>query len=1007
MKAKKILIISLLIAILGGLGFGNYECIIHEQEITTHLIGTGETFDAVKAQTSLNNGDEVVQAISEEGMVLLKNNGALPLSMPQSGNYKLNLFGTGSTNASYSRTQKIGEGGFVYTGRGSGSATIRDEDITDQNGNVVLANKVTLQAGLEAAGFEVNEGLLAAYEKGPLGESFYTSDGTTVLKEAKAYSDTAVVTISRYTGENQGAAELTTETDGRNFLQLTANEEYMMNYVCENYEHVIVLINCANIMEMGFLQDERIDAALLVSYPGQSGTKAIGKILSGEVNPSARLADTVPYDSKDNPTWANVIQNVDSSNTNGQIAYVEDIYFGYRWYETADTEGYFNNVNNEYGQGYNGVVQYPFGYGLSYTTFSWEVEDVTWIVDDEESAPPTDGVIDNYYTEFQIKVKVTNTGDYAGKDVVELYYTPPYYKGEIEKSSINLLAFAKTGILQPDESETVTLSFDVYDLASYDCYDKNQNGISGYEVDPGEYSIKLMQNAHTKADCEGAEMIYTVEDSGSAGGRRGFVFRFDPDTKQYVKNRFTGDTAEAGVPIDGSTAGTPITYLSRANFSGTFPTTRASDRTGTNLTTANSYYYTGWDDLAASGELTAPALGQSNNLYLYTLEGGGKASAADLLSTSSTTIVPNENLIMELGSDYDSEKWDLLLSQLTIEDINTILNSGGFGTLEAESIGKPQLIDRDGPSGFNYDSSGSELGPFTGYGAEVLLACTWNTELAYEMGAALGKEASDTVGFNGLYAPCVNLHRTAYNTRNFEAYSEDGVLSGYMAANVITGAKNNGLTMYLKHLALSEAGQNPRYLNTWITEQNFREVYLKPFEIAVKEGNANAVMSSYNRIGGIWSGNSYALFTQILRNEWGFRGSVVTDYGVGSVSQMVRSGNDLKFNVNRNTYISLGTNNVASVYCGVQAIKNTLYTFCNTYYTAKTYDPEVTISIVKTEVGFRWWIVALIVLDVLVVLTVIISAIVVLKPKKGGEEEDDPMSIRLLKEIRDSLKNRE
>ena len=966
-KLKHIIFSVVSVVVIAVLIVGDIQCALHEREITTHLCGTGETIDVTKARESLENGDEVVQRIGEEGMVLLKNNGTLPLAVKENEKYKVNLFGTGSTNAAYSRTQKIGDGGFVYTGRGSGSATIRSEDMTDANGNVIKANKVTLQKGLEEAGFEINETLLKAYEKGPLGNNFYSSSGKEVLDNAKAFSDTAIVTISRYTGENQGAAELTPETNGRNFLQITANEEIMLNYVCENFDKVVVLINCGNTMETGFLENEKIDSALLISYPGQSGTKAIGKILAGKVNPSGRLADTSPYDSKDNPTWANVIQTVDSSNENGQIAYAEDIYFGYKWYETADAEGFFKDVNNSYGKGYDGVVQYPFGYGLSYTSFLWKVENVVWRIGEEEIAIPTNGVIEDYHTKIEISVKVTNTGTAAGKEVVQLYFTPPYYKGEIEKSHVNLLAFAKTKKLEPNESDTVKLSFSVYDLASYDCYDKNNNGISAYEVDPGEYHIKLMKNAHEKADLRGADITYKVEDNGSTGARKGFVFRFDPDTKKYVKNRYTGENAEAGVPIDGSNAGSKIQYLSRADFKGTYPTAKAALRSGDALRTANSYYYKGWDEQAANGTLQVPELGKTSELLLYTLENGSKASAAQLLTTASDKIVANEALIMELGKDYDSEKWVKLLSQLTIEEIYTILNSGGFGTLEAASIGKPQSVDRDGPSGFNYDSNGSQLGSFTGYGAEVLLAQTWNVDLAYEMGSALGKEAKDTVGFNGIYAPCVNLHRSAYNTRNYEAYSEDAVISGKFGAEVIRGAKNNGLTMYLKHLALSEAGQNPRYLNTWLTEQNLRETYLRAFEIAVKEGGANAVMSAYNRIGGIWSGNSYALFTQILRNEWGFKGSVVTDYGVGGVRQMIRSGNDLLFNTNRNSSPTLSASNGADVYCGVQAIKNTVYTFCNTYYTAKTYDPTIEITTVKTEAVFRWWIPALVGVNVIVV----------------------------------------
>ena len=978
----------------------------HRGEITSHLAPATEIVDETKVQEANAAGEEVVQQIAAEGITLLKNNGTLPLSMPEGDTgYPINLFGIGGTDLA---------SGFFYSGTGSGGSWPR------------AGKGVNLLQGLNQTGFVVNQDLVNAYKENEANfdAAWYTNDQP-VLKSAVGYSDTAVVAIARQTGENQGAAEWTTDTtevtgiscnyydtdeDGRVPLQLSVKEEAMLDYACENFENVIVTINSGNTMELGYMDRDEVDAVLYISHPGQSGAKQVGNILSGKVNPSGHTTNTFAYDTKTDPTWANVIYQGQQTDAYGkQIAYAEDIYFGYKWYETAFAEKANFTVNYGEGdvtldfsteKGYDKIVQYPFGHGLSYTTFDWELIGMEWVVDGVTS-PASDGdALVDADTTVRLTVRVTNTGDVPGKDAVQLYCSAPYTEGGIEKAAVSLVAFAKTDMLYPagyispeDENnenaeavtsgeivggeeeepeepsypnyEDVVLEFDVYDMASYDCYDKNGNGFKGWELDPGAYRLLVKDNAHDMRD--GTEISVNVPNKGTDQRPNGCKYLFDPDNRTgIVYNRFTGRTAEAGVPIDGSAGGTPIVYMSRENFAGTFPRTQATMRVRGAGITEDGGYYTGWDDKI---NYKVPRLNNPDgtNLQLFTLEDGSPASYKSLnREAGSDAIVPNEELIMKLGADYDAPEWEQLLSQLSMNDIDTYVSSAGYGTQPYTSIGKPLFLVHDGPSGFNRtmtQSDGTSVGSC--FPSENLVAMTWNTDLARQEGAAIGEEAQ-AGGEAGIYAPTVNLHRHSYNTRNFEAYSEDGVLSGYMGAAMITGATTHGAQASLKHFVLSEPGQNPGSLNTWLTEQNLRENYLKAFEIAVKDGKTNFVMSAFNNIGGVKCAYSYQLLNGVLRQEWGFKGSVVTDYGMGEPLSLVRAGNDLKLNPNPGTVSGFDENNPADVYCGVTAVKNDLYTFCNTYYEAKTYNPDMTYTMVSREQPFIWWIPTLIGINIVI-----------------------------------------
>ena len=983
---KKIINLASIGIITAALIGGNIACMAFDGVITQALCGTGVSFEGEEVEKSQALGDELCREISRDGIVLLKNqkdqlgNTALPLS---ESTKKVNVFGWAATDE-----------GFLLKGIGSGSSTINPE------------KQVTFLQGLTDAGIEYNTNIINGYNS--LGftrtwandarcfnlyeptEAFYTQD---MINQAKSFSDTAIIVISRNAGENCGEIPtfqtLVTQNgqstdNSRTHLDTSIHEEYLIKMASENFSKVILIVNTANTMHLTCLDDDKVDAAIYVGLTGQSGAASIPDVLWGYrldedgnkvlVSPSGKTTDTYSFEPETNPSFVNYLKD------NNNIQYVEDIYYGYKWYETAYVEGYWNNIDNQWGKGYDGVVQYPFGYGLSYTEFDWEITSLN--VDDGSEI--------SRYTEFEVLVDVTNVGSYPGKDVVELYVTPPYYEGEIEKAHVNLVAFAKTQVLQPGQTQTVSLKFNAYDFASYDCYDKNNNGNARYELDEGEYQIKLMTDAHNLKQCLNSSVAeknniitYKVQEGG-------LNYNLDPKTKQIVKNRMTGEGAYSGVPIDGSTVGAETSYLSRKDNFANVPVSRAKYPTNQTLVNQAVYYFNPIYD-----ECEMPITNVDAGLRLVTKEDGTPASDDDLNGRTGAKLVINEELFLEL-SNYNSEQWDAFLNQLSVEEMCKLVECGGFHTEAAVSIGKPKAFDADGPAGFNQNvlSIGGEAKTkWTAYPCENLIGCSWNAELAYRLGLSMGLEAQAT-NISGWYAPGVNLHRSPYNARNFEYYSEDGVISGKLAAEVIRGAKINGLYCYLKHFVLSEPGQNAWGLRTWITEQNLRENYMKPFEIAVKEGDANAIMSAFNHVGGNWSGASYPIITQILRNEWGFRGVVITDYSSGGAvgglnpRQGVRAGNDFWLNPNSTSNNPLDRNNKTDIYCARRSVKNMVYTYVETYIYAKTHDAgaddrysaEVGIK-VQDEV-FAWWKPVLFGIDAIAVALLGLWAFLVLKKKE-------------------------
>ncbi len=844
-------------------------------------MGEGSISEASIEEAYANNA-----AISGEGMVLLENNGALPLA----DGSKINVFGWASTNP-------------VYGGTGSGAL------------NTQYAT-TDLLSGLTAAGFQVNQELVdfyTGYQAQRPDVGMWAQDWTlpepnvslytdTMLANAKAHSDVALVVIARSGGEN---ADLPTNMPevvdgtwmtydnntgnsyflgtyddslnegndwdaGDHYLQLTNREEELLELVSKNFGTVIVVVNAANPMELGFLKDYDVDGAVYAAGPGQNGFLALGQILDGEINPSGRTVDTFVYDLTNTPTWNNfgkfTYDNMDEHGytsvnwMSGQestavpqfVNYVDGIYVGYKFYETAADEGLIQ---------YDNVVAYPFGYGLSYTTFEQKMGDI------QESG----GVI-------TVDVTVTNTGSAAGKEVVELYYDPPYINGGVEKASANLVAFDKTELLAPGASEVITLTFDVEDMASYDEYVNK-----AYVLDKGDYVLSINRNSHDVIDSK----VYTLD-----------------STVVYTDGR--NSDVQAATNIFGDAYGAGITYLSRKDG---FANYDAATAAPVNFTMSEA-------DKAAF---------LNNANY-------NPADHNDPDDVMPTQDAPGEMQLAELrGLSYDDPKWEELLNQMSIAEMNEIIAMGGYQTVGVDSIGKVMTNDCDGPASINNNFSGEGS---IGYCCTTLLASTWNTDCAATFGDSIGKMA-DELNVSGWYAPAMNTHRSAFAGRNFEYYSEDGTLAGKLSAQAIQAAETHGVYAYIKHYALNDQETNRNtMLCTWSTEQAIREIYLKPFELAVKEGGADAVMSAFNYVGATWAGGNNALLNTVLRDEWGFVGMVLTDYfggyGYMNADQAIRNGNDFMlcpYPMGLN-YVS-DTESATSVLAMRTAAKNVLYTVVN------------------------------------------------------------------------------
>ncbi|MDO4272378.1 MAG: glycoside hydrolase family 3 C-terminal domain-containing protein [Eubacteriales bacterium] len=868
----------------------------------------------LNASTVELNGDtqqqskDIIKQTGEEGLVLLKNEDLLPLSSEVK---KLNVFGWDSTNP-------------LFGGTGSGSSD--------------GSSAVGILQSLKDAGYETNEDLTKMYTDyckerpvinmttqdwtlpEPTAE-YYTDE---LMKNASDFSDTAMIVIGRSGGEGsdlprdmnaviKGTYNLQDDVavdkkgktnynytytagtytnngdyddfeEGEHYLELSRTEEEMVEKVCSSFENVVVVINSCNAMELGWVDEyDSIGAVILAPATGETGMAALGEIINGTVNPSGKTADTFVKDLTATPSYNNVgnfsYTNVDDLKKDiarsdaayeGNLAfvnYVEGIYVGYKFYETAAQEGLIT---------YEDEVQYPFGYGLSYTSFEQEMK----------SFDVTDDAVT-----FDVEVK--NTGDTPGKDVVEVYFTPPYTNGGIEKASVNLIEFGKTDTLEPGKSETLSFTIPLEELASYDseCI-KTENG--GYILEEGEYTISLRSDSHNVLGEETFQIEKDIDYSTTARSTDGVaaVNQFE----DYAKGEAVYLSRENGFANYEEAVSAPAEALYEMD-----------EETMELMDASSNHGYKG--SKYDNAEDVMPTMGADNGLTL-----------ADMT-----------------GKPYDDENWDRLLDQMSFEDMSNLINVGGWQTVEVKSVGKVATSDCDGPAGVSNFVTGVYG---TAYPSEVLMAQTWNKDLMYMIGASMGQEYAEANNY-GWYGPAMNLHRNAFAGRNFEYYSEDSILSGYCAAYEVNGAATQGVYAFIKHFALNDQEINRcSFLLTFATEQTIRETYLKPFEMSIKKfnGTAQGVMSSYNFIGTVPACSNPDLLNTVLRDEWGFVGTVITDYngsyGYQSTDAVIRNGGDLMLGYGQAETNQLDENSATLVQYMRRACKNILYTIGNSGYYA-------------------------------------------------------------------------
>lgn len=808
---------------------------IYSDEVTSVY----PTQKATNKAEAFANAQEVNLKLAEEGFVLLKNENA---ALPMNKGARISVFSKNSVNLSYGGS---GSGGFDTSNNKNLYESLNDAGFvtnptlknfyeSSQSGPVRTANSSDLDNG-------DNQKIATAETP----QNKYTD---AVRNSYADYSDAALVVITRIGGEGfdlpryQGDSEGAVSPDSH-YLELDQNEIDLLTAVTDGtFKRVVVVFNTPSSFEATFLKDsayaafaDKIDAAVWIGFTGSNGITALGEILNGDVNPSGRLVDTWAADFTKNPSFVNFgtgcLPDTTDKYDGGMyysVDYEEGIYVGYRYYETrGETDGE---------DWYNANVVYPFGYGLSYTTFDWTVGDA--------SASEIE-----LGTTITVPVTVKNTGSVAGKDVVQLYASAPYTLGGIEKAHKVLVGFAKTKLLQPGESETVTVSFDPYSAASYDYRDANSNGFSGYELEAGEYTLYVSRNAHESEKAIALNLAADVQ------------IGTDPTTDSEVVNRYTDSEnfLDSDWQLD--------TMLSRADWEGTWPTPQTAqqhagtDRLYEEIRSEEHNNPTDFD----SEEY--PWFGEEPTLTLRDLLPSAEAEGYEPVVS------------------YDDERWEELMMGCDEEEMIALINNGAYHTLAMESVGLPATIHGDGPSGFTCFMSKEQVNGTCQYVSEPVMASTWNINLMNELGEAIGEEG--TIGdkatgqpYSSIYAPGVNIHRSPFGGRCSEYFSEDPFISGMMGAAEVQGIQSRGVLPTVKHFVANEQ-ETHRSIGgdlSWLSEQALREIYLKPFEYTVKLGETRSIMTSFNRIGTRWTGGDYRLLTEILRNEWGFNGLVICDF---------------------------------------------------------------------------------------------------------------------------------
>ena len=924
--------------------------------------------DAASKTEAYNNANLKNIEVCEEGFILLKNdNNTLPVNK----NIKVSVFGKSSTNMAFSGG---GSGAFAVDDSSSLYKRMADQgiflDYVDIYGG--LKDYFNLNPTLEAfykddkksgtgrsnANTDLDSGDDKQFSVGETPISMYTVD---VKASYNDYNDCAFVVITRLGGEgadlprHQGSTPGAVSADSH-YLELDQNEIDMFNEVTEHFDKVVVILNIASSMEVNFMYDtekypfaDKIDACVWIGYTGKQGIKALGPILTGEVNPSGKTVDTWAKDLLAAPSTVNFGTGVTQQKlpdgtlfdqyftSKGMyyfVNYEEGIYVGYRYYETRGlTDGE---------EWYNANVIYPLGYGLSYTTFEWT------------TSAPTGSISKDSTISFNVTVK--NTGSKAGKDVVQIYASAPYYDEEIEKAHKVLVGFKKTKLLNPGESETLTIEVDPYNFASYDYRDENYNDFYGYELDAGTYTFYIGTDAHHEVGSYNLTLSENIQ------------YSTDPVTGNDVGNRYTSEDSITRVDFLNDSDQGLDTVLRRCDWEGTWPTPITNDdRTLDPMV---------WDELIN----TAP----NNPIYGTTVEMPAHDETPTIQVKDLLPSETPEKTYKEIVS-YDDPKWNDIVKAINTRNLVTTYNQGAYQSMAMSEIGLPATLQADGPSGFTCFLNQERISGTTQYASEPVFASTWNTVLIEELGSVIGDEGIwgyDKTGqpYSSLYAPGVNIHRSQFGGRCSEYFSEDPFITGKIAAAEIRGLQSKGVFPMIKHFAANEQETHRSVTGdcTWLTEQSLREIYLKAFEIAIKEGEARGLMTSFNRIGAVWTGGDYRLCTEILRDEWGFRGCIICDFNTVpqymNGKQMAYAGGDINLQTTGGGTFDPNLNDPVDMTILLQAGKNIAYAVAN----SNAFKGEV--------IGYTtptWIIITYIVDAVLFVGLAAWGTIVILKMKKA------------------------
>ena len=974
-----------------NLAFGNYA-----STLTTYLTTPVPQDKSAMTRPAPGMGDELAVEVEGEGLVMLENNGVLPLSKDDVE--KVNVFGHGSVD-------------WYIMSSGSEMVGTKGHKSYDLN------------SALKKRGIEVNEDLPAYYLNWHKAEgdsntimtsldSYFVirepslkedSEYQRLYEEAKGYSNTAFFVISRHAGENSDCPhyqnKLSTNTSThksgstvqdmeRDYLEISEEEEYALRQIAADFDNVIVIENSTNNMTLDFVKNinddipDGIDAVLNVGVTGGQGALAIPDVVFGDVTPSGHMTDTTPYRPEYNITYyrscAKHTRHYEGGKSSDFFSkagrgsggaafyqyacyteYTEGIYMGYRWFETADAEGFWDQ--DPY-NGYDNVVQYPFGYGMSYTDFNWRFV----------SANKANGSRIEADEKLVLTVEVTNTGEYKGKDVVQIYLTAPYTPGGIEKSFRKLVGYEKTPLLKPGEVCTIDIEVDTKDFKSYDDYDANENGHTGYELEAGDYELNFMTDAHHVKE-HMSPMTYRVFDD--------VMIDYDEVTGEVVENRFTGEDAYEGMPIDGSSVDQGIEFVHRDNFPPLLTdcepnkpwTDKLMDRTSDPNPIANySYSKTmsdTWDNATED---------YWGNPIPKTAPKWNSGGALKLMEDGQLT-----DLGMICGENYDAPEWDEVLDQLDFGNSKTIVTeNSNYGARGMSEIG---LRTNGNANAFKFEEGAAMIGGGLGQSDEIncpaypgpTMGCqAWNRTLTYKLGQSMGNDMNAS-GADGIFSPNCNLHRSTYGGRNCGYQSEDPILSGRYVSEIIKGISIYGHMTFVKHFVANDQDFNRMANMAWMTEQTFRELYLRSFEEAVKNGGTVGIMTSFNRIGGIWTGGNEALIQGVLRKEWGFRGQIITDMTENKTNMDIgfsfRFGGNLNLGGGSTVANSIGTASNTPVrvqYRLREAMHEIAYSYCHAMYRNATYnadaDPSEAIVSIPPKDSYLWWQPAIISLDAFV-----------------------------------------